>query len=58
MEVQSLVVQGPPRFRISGEENLKPPVQKESLDLVRPDPASHSIRGFEEENGNPFLMKF
>jgi len=57
MEVQSLIVQYSPRFRISGKENLKTPIQEESLNLVRPDPAPYSIRGFEEEEGNVFLMK-
>ncbi len=39
-------------FRVGGDEDLETPVQKKTIEDVSPYTATHSVGGFEEEEGN------
>ena len=39
-------------FRVGGNEDLETPVQKKTIEDVSPYTATHSVGGFEEEEGN------
>jgi hypothetical protein len=58
MQLQSLVIQDPLRFGISGKENLESPIQEEPLNPVCPHPSPDCVRGFDKEKGNPAFLKF
>ncbi len=55
-QVQSLLIQEPFRFRVSGLKNFEAAIQLESVDAIRANPAANAVRSLEEQEAKPRLL--